>query len=165
MGALGRTGRGVLVVSAALLLGAFGAGCGSEKTKRANPYPNDAAAGKCVSSWNRNAPEDLRGQLAASTQTNADKAVLAYPVGTDPSLKSLGRCMVVQVGSEDRPNVAFIEDDSGTWAASNPINPPDYASDRALFSVVDTARSAPNTSVGSTGELTLNYPYSVAGAG
>jgi hypothetical protein len=165
MGALLRTGRGVLVASAALLLTVFCAGCGSDKKKRANSYPNDAAAGKCVSSWNRAAPEDLHAQLATAAQNNADKAVLAYPVGTDPSLKSLGRCMVVQVGTEDRPNVAFIEDDSGTWSASNPINPPDYASNRALFSVVNNASFAPNTSVGSTGELTLNYPYSVAGAG
>jgi hypothetical protein len=155
-----------LVASAALLLAAFGAGCGSATTKKStNAYPNDDATGKCVASWNRNAPEDLRAQLAGSAQGNADRAALAYPVATDPSLKSLGRCMIVQVGSDNRPNVAFIEDDSGTWTASNPINPPDYASDRALFSVVDTANRAPNVSVGDGGNLTLNYPYSIAGSG
>jgi hypothetical protein len=165
MGGLRRTGRAVSVAATVALLGGSAAGCGSSKKKRADPYPNDEHTGACVSSWNKRASADLQSALAESARANSNKAVLVNAVSIDPALKSLGRCAVVQMGTEDRPNVAFTEDSGGNWTGSTPGNPTDYESGSALGTVLEAAIDFPNASVSSSGRLTLNYPYAVSGSG
>jgi hypothetical protein len=153
------------VAATVVLLGGFAAGCGSSKKKRANPYPNDDHTGACVSSWNKRASADFQSTLASSARVNSSKAVLVNATAVDPALRPLGRCAVVQMGTEDRPNVAFTEDSGGNWTGSRPGNPTDYESGSPLGTVLEMAIDFPNASVNSSGQLNLNYPYAVAGAG
>jgi hypothetical protein len=165
MGALGRSCRGLVVAATAVLLGGFAAGCGSAEKKSAKSYPNDEQTGACVSSWNKRASADFQSALASSASSNSNKAVLVTATGIDPVLKPLGRCVVVQMGSEDRPNIAFNEDASGDWSGSTPGNPTDYESGSPLGSVLEEAIDGPNASVDSNGQITLNYPYSISTSG
>jgi hypothetical protein len=165
MGGLMRTGRGLIAAATVVLLGGFAAGCGSTTKKSAHAYPNDEHTGACVSSWNKSASADFQSALASSAQSNSSHAVLVSPTAQDPALKPLGRCMVVQMGTEDRPNVAFNEDSSGSWSGSRPGSPTDYESGSPLGTVLETAIDFPNASVDSSGRLTLNYPYAVTGGG
>jgi hypothetical protein len=165
MGAPGRTGRGLVVVATVVLLGGLTAGCGSSTKKSANSYPNDDHTGACVSRWNKRASADFQSTLASSAQSNSNKAVLVSPTANDPALKPLGRCAVVQMGTEDRPNIAFTEDSSGNWSGSRPGNPTDYESGSPLGTVLETAIDFPNASVDTRGRLNLNYPYAVPSGG
>ncbi|MDX6643770.1 MAG: hypothetical protein QOD76_1732 [Solirubrobacteraceae bacterium] len=148
-----------------VLLGGFTAGCGSATKKSSDRYPNDDQTGACVSSWNKRASVDFQSALASSARANSDKAVLVNPTATNPALKPLGHCAVVKMGTEDRPNVAFVEDSSGNWSGSRPGNPTDYESGSPLGTVLEMAIDFPNASVNSSGQLNLNYPYAVTGGG